>query len=104
MYEKGVFFLNFQPMKTPRLLILLLCSIHVAHAQVPVMKDVGASVMPRDIVPVKAPFKMPVFKRPVFPALTVNVTKDIQSAIDEVYHRGGGTVNVPAGKWKTGRI
>lgn len=107
MYEKGnsrVFFLNFRPMKTPRLIIMLLCCTYIAHAQIPVMKEVGASVMPGDIVPVKAPFKMPVFKRPVFPALTVNVTKDIQSAIDDVSRRGGGTVNVPAGKWKTGRI
>jgi hypothetical protein len=94
-------FLNFRVMKT---LMMLLCVACISKAQIPVMKEVGALQMPRDIKPVKAPFKMPVFKRPVFPALTVTASANIQSAIDQVYSKGGGTVNVPAGKWKTGRI
>src|SRR3954469_21189856 len=90
-------------MKYPRLIVMLLWSSYVM-GQVPTVNEVGAKRMPPNIVPVKAPFKMPVFRRPVFPSLTVNVTSNIQSAIDEVSKRGGGTVNVPAGKWKTGRI
>ena len=82
---------------------------------VPTLNQVGASVMPLEIAPVKAPFAMPEFKRPTFPARLVNiinkgakvgvlVTKSIQQAIDEVNAQGGGTVIVPKGAWKTGRI
>lgn len=73
---------------------------------IPIVNEVGALRMPVEIVPVKAPFKMPVFKRPVFPVLTVTVVQGtrIQAAIDNVFKRGGGTVHVPAGKWPTGRI
>jgi hypothetical protein len=97
-------------MKNPRLIIALLFVSATITAQpkihIPVINEVGALRMPVDIVPVKAPFKMPVFKRPIFPALTVNVTHgaSIQTAIDDVFKRGGGTVNVPAGKWPTGRL
>jgi pectate lyase len=76
---------------------------------------VGALNMPDIIAPVKAPFPMPQFKKPVFNSLTIPITKKgakpgslvtkaIQSAIDEVNRRGGGTVVVPPGIWKTGRI
>lgn len=81
-----------------------------------VTKDqVGAENLPDEIAPVEAPFDMPEFKKPVFPALSVNiidkgaaenqkVTRVIQSAIDEVSEKGGGKVIIPTGKWKTGRI
>ncbi|WP_374165231.1 glycoside hydrolase family 28 protein [Arcticibacter sp. MXS-1] len=77
--------------------------------------QVGASVLPAEIAPVKAPFKMPVFKKPAFPALRLSIaekgarqnelsTKEIQATIDEVNRRGGGTAIIPKGTWKTGRI
>jgi len=77
--------------------------------------QVGADHMPYDIAPIDAPFEMPEFKRPVFPDLTVSIkskgakqntlsTKQIQAAIDEVTKAGGGTVLIPKGDWKSGRI
>lgn len=82
---------------------------------VPKAADVGAGRLPATIAPVKAPFPMPVFTIPAFPALTINiadkgaregtmVTKVIQSAIDEVSRKKGGTVIIPRDIWKTGRI
>jgi hypothetical protein len=82
---------------------------------IPVKEQVGASVLPAGIAPVEAPFAMPEFSRPVFPALTISiasrgategrkVTRQIQATIDEVNKRGGGVVVIPKGKWNTGRI
>ena len=81
----------------------------------PTKEEVGALHMPDEIAPVRAPFAMPQFTKPTFPALTVNITekgarpetlctKAIQAAVDEVSGKGGGTVTVPAGIWRTGRI
>lgn len=100
----------------PSLLLLLLsgsCIVTKKTAGIPTIHEVGAARMPVEIAPVKAPFPMPSFKRPVFPAWTKDVngllpetinTAVIQAAIDEGHRNGGGTVNIPAGKWKTGRI
>lgn len=82
---------------------------------VPNVADVGAGRLSETIAPVKAPFPMPTFTKPVFPALTINisdkgaregtmVTKAIQSAIDEANRKKGGMVVIPGGIWKTGRI
>jgi polygalacturonase len=82
---------------------------------IPTKDQVGAPVMPDEIAPVKAPFPMPEFKKPKFPALSVKITehgakenelatKSIQAAIDTVSSKGGGTVILPAGKWLTGRV
>ena len=82
---------------------------------IPTMDEVGALRMPDVIAPVHAPFPMPQFKKPVFKSLTISITdkgakqgvmttKEIQAAIDEVNRKGGGTVIVPKGVWKTGRI
>lgn len=79
------------------------------------VNNVGAEHMPDTIAAVKAPFSMPQFKKPTFPPLKVDiqkkgakegelVTKIIQSTIDEVSKKGGGTVIIPAGRWKSGRI
>jgi hypothetical protein len=78
-------------------------------------EQVGAARLPEGIEPVKAPFPMPEFRKPVFPELSVDIaakgadrasmaTAVIQTAIDEVSGRGGGTVVVPKGQWRTGRI
>ncbi|WP_245916962.1 glycoside hydrolase family 28 protein [Mucilaginibacter yixingensis] len=83
--------------------------------KIPTADQVGADKLPDAIAPVKAPFPMPVFKKPVFPKFSLNIadrgakkdaitTKEIQATIDEVSKRGGGTVIIPAGAWKTGRI
>jgi polygalacturonase len=99
--------------------ILLLCCTNVLadepKAVVPTKDQVGAQALPDDIAPVKAPFPMPEFRKPVFPNLSVSieakgakpdskVTAEIQSAIDEVSQKGGGTVVVPRGQWHTGRV
>lgn len=82
---------------------------------IPVKEQVGAHAMPEVIAPVKAPFAMPVFKKPVFPKRSVSITQKgasqgpmitriIQQCIDDLSRRGGGTVIIPAGKWHSGRI
>lgn len=110
-------------MKPTGLILALLISGAIASAfaesrvnvTIPTKDQVGAAVMPDDIAPVKAPFPMPEFRKPKFPALTVKITehgakenalatKAIQAAIDAVSSKGGGTVLVPAGKWLTGRV
>lgn len=82
---------------------------------IPTLAEVGSSRLPPDIAPVKAPFKMPAFKKPSFNNLSLTITERgadaaklctpaIQKSIDEVSSRGGGTVVIPKGVWKTGRI
>ncbi len=82
---------------------------------IPIRDEVGALRMPDVIAPVQAPFPMPKFKKPTFQSLSINIkvkgakqgvmtTKAIQATIDEVHKKGGGTVIVPKGIWKTGRI
>jgi hypothetical protein len=82
---------------------------------IPTKTQVGAACLPEEIAPVKAPFLMPAFQKPVFPDVTVSVTnyevkenvistKGMQAAIDAVSAGGGGTVVIPAGDWLTGRL
>ncbi|SNR43966.1 Glycosyl hydrolases family 28 [Maribacter sedimenticola] len=105
-----------------RLLFILCCQITLAQFSTPsstasfvTKAQVGAAAMPNDIAPVIAPFEMPQFKKHVFPAYVVsvvkfgataykNITKNIQTAIDNANKNGGGTVIVPKGIWTTGRI
>ncbi len=83
--------------------------------QIPTKDQVGAANLPEEIAPVQAPFPMPQFRKPQFPALTVDITahgarqnelgtRAIQAAIDAVAAQGGGKVVVPAGHWLTGRL
>ena len=87
----------------------------VSPVPIPRKEQVGATQLPDAIEPVKAPFPMPQFQKPTFPALSIDITahgakqrskatSHIQAAIDEVSRRGGGTVVVPEGEWHTGRI
>lgn len=102
-------------------LFIALCvsTIHIAAQEsnrIPELNEVGVTLMPEDIAPITGgPFDMPQFKRPTFPALTISIadrgaktgilaTSIINQAIMDVYKKGGGTVVVPAGKWKSGRI
>lgn len=79
---------------------------------IPTRYDVGPQAMTADIDTIIAPFPMPQLQRPVIPDATVTVklskrgmnTKVIQTAIDRLARRGGGTVVIPAGTWQTGRI
>ena len=84
--------------------------------RIPELMEVGASALPSSIAPLKdVPFDMPQLQAPVFPEFTVNM-KDkgiapeallspiLNQTIEEVSKRGGGTVVVPAGHWKSGRI
>ncbi len=84
-------------------------------AKVPTREEVGANALPADIAPVRAPFKMPVFKKPTFPSRQISIeqrgatqgpiiTKLIQQSIDEISAQGGGMVIIPRGKWHTGRV
>lgn len=89
---------------------------HAKEVSVPKTINVGAKVMPDTIASVKdAPFEIPDFKTPVFPAYTINIAKEgakenkpitkiINKTIDKVSKKGGGTVIIPQGKWQSGRI
>ena len=79
-------------------------------------KTVGAAAMPERIESLaNAPFKMKDLRRPTFPDRSVTVTeaavaadgkitKAVNGMITDLSKRGGGTVIVPEGHWKSGRI
>lgn len=81
-------------------------------ANIPTENDVGAHVMPDDIGLVQAPFPTIKFEKPHFPADTMILklseeginTGIIQKAIDALSAKGGGTILIPQGEWRTGRI
>ena len=78
--------------------------------------------VPFEIAPIKAPFKMPQLKRPVFAERIFNIvdygavqckwedtekrksTDAITKAIKACHQSGGGKVLIPAGDWLTGAI
>ena len=82
---------------------LALCSLVLSCTRtvsIPTKDQVGAAVLPGEIKPVKAPFEMPVFKKPVFPDVEINIadrgakagekiTGIVQAAIDELSAQGG---------------
>lgn len=78
----------------------------------PLSYQVGPQAMPDTIATIKAPFEMPHLQRPSFPQRTLTVkmngkgllTQTIQQAINKMAAMGGGTVEIPAGDWLTGRI
>lgn len=82
------------------------------QGQIPIKEQVGPQCMPDTIAPIQAPFEMPQLARPTFPDRKVVVempaegmaTTHIQQAIDQLTAQGGGTVVIPQGIWKTGRI
>lgn len=88
----------------------------LASEAIPHESDVGPQAMPHEIAPLAAEFEMPPLQRPQFPSKTVEigegelssspdlVTSVVQSRIDEVSTAGGGTVVVPPGRWRTGRL
>lgn len=88
----------------------------IAAAAIPVADDVGPAAMPAEVEPIDAPFDMPALRRPEFPDRIVMlgddndldpkqaITAALQRLIDDVGAAGGGTVVVPAGSWRTGRL
>lgn len=83
---------------------------------IPGIEEVGAQALPANILPIKnTPFDMPTLKHPVFPDFTINlkdkgitentpITDLVNRTIAQVSTKGGGTVIIPAGKWKSARI
>ncbi len=103
----------------PLSLLLFCCSICAEDTilnAIPAKNEVGAAAMPAGIMPVdEAPFKMNKLTRPKFPDRQVIISTDdisedgkitpaINDKIAELSKKGGGTVVVPAGIWKSGRI
>ena len=75
------------------------------------------SKAPEKIQPIRAPFKMPQLKRPVFSKRVFNIknygaieggtvknTEAIKKTIEAAEKAGGGKVVIPEGKWLTGPI
>ncbi|MCD7900495.1 MAG: glycoside hydrolase family 28 protein [Bacteroides sp.] len=72
--------------------------------------------MPAEIAPTgKAPFDFPELKKPVFPDRAISITDKgaeagvlitsiVNQTITEINQKGGGTVIIPEGHWKSGRI
>ncbi len=81
-------------------------------SDIPTAEEVGAQVLPDEIVAVEAPFPTTNFVKPQFASDTIvlslakdeiNTTK-IQQTIDNLSVKGGGTIVIPEGEWLTGRI
>lgn len=83
---------------------------------IPETDEVGARLLPDTIAPPEGvPFFFPTLRRPEFPDLHIDIrergacpdrpiTSLVNSLIDEVSRRGGGTVVIPRGRWQSGRI
>lgn len=102
----------FKPFRTQYDTYLMKYDAIFGNRELPTREQVGPSVMPETIAPISAPFEMPQLQRPDIPARKTTVklnrnsmnTKAIQAAINEMARQGGGTVEIPAGEWQTGRI
>ena len=82
----------------------------------PSMETVGAAAMPKEIAPItEMDLPMKNINRDVFSKKTVKLvakqkdgrgmyTKAINSEIAKLSKQGGGTLSIPAGTWKTGRV
>ena len=92
------------------------CQSQVESTKIVTIDKVGATAMPEEIAPIgKIPFQMPEPQRPMFSELIVNIsdkgaktdepiTLVVNQTIMDVHNQGGGTVVIPKGKWKSGRI
>ncbi|MCD8164968.1 MAG: glycoside hydrolase family 28 protein [Bacteroides sp.] len=111
LFRKNSFLVAFSSV-----LLLVSCKPEAAPVSIPTIRQVGAQAMPEEIAPMEnIPFDIPQLQRPQFPDLTVTITERgavgdslitdiVNGTIDEVSGKGGGTVIIPAGKWKSGRI
>lgn len=103
---------------TSMLLAAACVETHAAEPDSTIVTEemVGAAAMPARMTPVtEAPFSMDSLSRPVFPAKSMTLSPDCVSAnglitpaindmIAELSASGGGTIVVPRGKWRSGRI
>lgn len=91
--------------------------VHAFNAEDIITKDkAGAGVMPVEIEAVtEAPFKMKGLKAPAFKKNRITISQDdisssgmitpaINDKIDRLSKKGGGTIVVPQGRWRSGRI
>lgn len=98
-------------------LFITSCENKVKEAlEIPVLNEVGAQAMPEKIAPIEnIPFDMPQIQKPTFPDLIVAITEKgadsiapiteiVNKTILEVSEKGGGTVVIPKGYWKSARI
>ena len=97
-------------MKRTLTILVCLCVSLVAWAiEIP---KAGPQYMPNEIEPIVAPFDVSGIQKPMFVNRTITVkmakkglsTKAIQTAIDKMSQKGGGTVVIPDGHWLSGRI
>lgn len=100
--------------------IILITSSYTLNAQSTytnlTKENVGADALPESIAPTDyAPFKIKRLKRPAFPDRTATlppsaadndgkITTEVNKLISEMSKRGGGSVVIPAGHWRSGRI
>ncbi len=73
----------------------------------PELADVGAANMPKEIAPVYSPYFEARFSRPTFPNLVLVVQyahENLQSKLDELGKRGGGTLILKEGNYLSGRL
>ncbi len=82
---------------------------------IPTISEVGVNAITENISPIKAPFPFTQPQIPIFKNTSINITTKgamstklitsvVQNCIDSLSNSGGGTVIIPKGKWKTGRI
>ena len=111
--------ISYKPYLLPTLIfgfMFLSCKSHAELETIITVEQVGAAATPDRIIPIEgAPFEIPQLKRPSFPDFTINIgekgaktdvpiTSIVNQTIEEVSQKGGGTVIIPKGKWKSGRI
>ena len=94
--------------------ISLSCKSNAGLEDIVTVKQVGAAATPDKIAPIeRVSFDIPQLKRPTFPDLTINIedrgakvdspiTSIVNQTIEEVSQKGGGTVIIPKGKWRSG--
>lgn len=83
---------------------------------IPTLNEVGAQAMPDTIAPIEnTPFDMPQLQKTNFSELSVSIieqgadsvtpiTEIVNKTILEISEKGGGTVIIPKGYWKSARI
>lgn len=97
-------------MRKATILLLALCASLTTWAIE--MPKAGPQYMPEVMEPIVAPFDVSGIHLPVFAQRTTVVkmarnglsTDAIQTAIDRMSQKGGGTVVIPDGEWTSGRI
>ncbi|MCW3785948.1 glycoside hydrolase family 28 protein [Plebeiibacterium sediminum] len=85
------------------------------NTKIPTLNEVGTCAVKDNIDPISAPFSMTQLEKPIFNNTSIDIKKQgatetefstsiIQNCIDSLSNSGGGTVIIPKGNWKSGRI